>query len=147
MRKYTLLFLLLSVVLISAEKSGNEEIFKHPLWKQGFNEYTFNASIVEILRAKIGKVDSIDVYFAFWCGDSVNNIPSFMRIIHEIGEKNLKINFYKVERKKSGEKYYYKKLKVKRVPTFILFKEGKEIGRIIENPKKTLEEDILEILF
>ena len=44
-------------------------------------------------------------------------------------------------------KYYVKDLKVERVPTFIFYKNNKEIGRIIENPKKDMAEDFLEIVF
>ncbi len=146
MKKYILLLFLLPVILLSAERSGDREILNHPLWKQGFDEYTVNREIVEILQSKIREIDSIDVYFAFWCGDSVNNVPPFIKIVNAIEEKHLKINYFKVKRKQSGEKYYYKKLRVERVPTFIFFKDEKEIGRIIENPKKNIEEDILEIL-
>ncbi|MBI9035345.1 MAG: hypothetical protein JEZ03_12835, partial [Bacteroidales bacterium] len=35
---------------------------------------------------------------------------------------------------------------VQRVPTFILTKENIEVGRIIETPELSLEEDLLQIL-
>jgi len=38
-------------------------------------------------------------------------------------------------------------LKVERVPTFIFFRDGREIGRIVENPKTGMVEDFMEILF
>jgi len=34
-----------------------------------------------------------------------------------------------------------KKFKIERIPTFIFLRNGKEIGRIIETPVKSLEED------
>ena len=43
-------------------------------------------------------------------------------------------------------KYYVEDMKVERVPTFVFFRDGKEIGRTIENPKKSLLDDFLEIL-
>ena len=147
MRKFILLILLLSIVLISAEKTGRDTIFEKPLWKHIYEEYSFDPGIIDVLKLKTDKLDSIDVYFAFWCGDSENNIPPFMRILDEIGKSGIEVNYFTVGRKKPGEKYYHEKLKVERVPTFIFFKDGKEVGRIIENPKKTLEEDFLEIIF
>ena len=33
-----------------------------------------------------------------------------------------------------------------RVPTFIFYKKGKEIGRFVEYPKKSVEADFLKIL-
>lgn len=134
-------------MLIPAEKSGLDSIFENPLWKQIYEDYSFDPAIIEILRSKIQKINSIDVYFAFWCGDSENNVPPFARILNEIGDTGMVVNYYVVGRKSPGEKYYYEKLKVERVPTFIFFKDGKEVGRIIENPQKTLEEDFLEIIF
>jgi hypothetical protein len=32
------------------------------------------------------------------------------------------------------------------VPTIIFYENGKELGRIVESPEKTLETDILKIL-
>ena len=147
MKKSILLFVLIfSIPLLSAERSDRDEIFENHIWKQIYDEYAFNSGIIEVLKSKIEKVTSIDVYFAFWCGDSENNVPPFIRILDEIGE-NIQVNYYVVDRKKKGEKYYFEKLKVERVPTFIIFNDEKEVGRIIENPKKTLEEDLLDILF
>lgn len=146
-RKFILLLLLFSVLLIPAEKTDRDAIFEKPLWKQIYEDYSFDPGIIEIIKTKIQKINSIDIYFAFWCGDSENNVPPFIRIVNEIGDKGTEVNYYEVGRKSPGEKYYYEKLKVERVPTFIFFKDGKEVGRIIENPKKTLEEDFLEIIF
>ena len=36
-------------------------------------------------------------------------------------------------------------LNVQAIPTMILYRNGEEIGRIIEEPEKTLEEDLLRI--
>lgn len=147
MKKFILLILLLSVVLIPAERVDRETIFEKPLWKQIFEEYSPDPGLTEVLRSKIDKVTSIDVYFAFWCGDSENNVPPFIKVLEKIGLAGIKVNYFSVGRKRPGEKFYFEKLNVERVPTFIFFKDGKEIGRIIENPKKTLEEDMLEIVF
>jgi len=37
-------------------------------------------------------------------------------------------------------------LDIKRVPTFIIYENGEEIGRIIETPKKSLEKDLEKIV-
>lgn len=148
MNKFTLLLLLLmSIVLTPAVRTDREDIFEKPLWEQIYTEYSCDSGIIEVLRSKTDKVTSIDVYFAFWCGDSENNVPPFMKVLDEIDFPGIEVNYFIADRKKPGEKFYFEKLNVERVPTFIFFKEGKEIGRIIENPKKTLEEDLLEIVF
>ena len=138
---------MVAVPLIPAEKSGRAQILEKPLWKQIYTEYSPDPGIIGYLRSKIAGISSIDIYFAFWCGDSENHVPPFIKILDMIGGEGIKVHYLMVNRKKQGEKYYYEKLKVERVPTFIFFKDGIEIGRIIENPKKTLEDDLLEILF
>ena len=35
---------------------------------------------------------------------------------------------------------------IKQTPTFIFYRDGKEIGRFVEHSKKSLEKDILKIL-
>ena len=41
----------------------------------------------------------------------------------------------------------YKTLQIKFVPTFIVSDNaGKELGRIVENPSKTLEEDLIKLI-
>jgi len=38
-------------------------------------------------------------------------------------------------------------LKVELVPTIILYKEDLEVGRIVESPRMSLEEDMVDIIF
>lgn len=142
-----ILVLLFIYPLFPAESISREEILEKPVWKNLLDEYKPDPGLIAILRSKVTRLTSIDVYFAFWCGDSENNVPPFIKLIDEIGSDRIRVNYYIEERKKSGEKYYFEKLKVERIPTFIFFKDGKEVGRITENPKKTLEEDFLDIIF
>ncbi len=109
--------------------------------------YRIDESFLETLKAKIGDNLKIDVYLGTWCSDSLNNVPKFINIIEAVEEDNLPINYYNVDRKPSKDvKYYVEDLKVERVPTFIFYRNGKEIGRIVENPKNSLIEDFLEII-
>ena len=56
-----------------------------------------------------------------------------------------------VNRDKKNPESDIEYLNIERVPTFIFYKTGgdgskKEIGRIIETPVRSLEEDLLDIL-
>jgi hypothetical protein len=37
-------------------------------------------------------------------------------------------------------------MKIKRIPTFIIYKKKREIGRIVETPGDLIEKDLLKIL-
>jgi hypothetical protein len=89
----------------------------------------------------------IDVYLGIWCPDSRNNVPPFIKILDLVGT-GVPIRYFDVPRKASRDvKYYVEEMNVERVPSFIFFRDGKEVGRIIENPKMGMIEDMMEILF
>lgn len=151
MKKFIIFFLVFSAAVgfgLAAEKVGKAEILAQDGWKQGYAAYRPDDGLIEALKSKVGEDLKIDVYLAFWCGDSRNNVPKFLKIIDKIGSSSLKVNYYTCKRKPNKEtKYFVEKLQVERVPTFIFYRQGKEIGRIIENPKASLIEDFLEIIF
>jgi len=142
------------VFFLSPLLAGQEKIDKNKIlatgqeWKDNYMNYRVDESFLDTLKAKIGDDLKIDVYLGTWCSDSLNNVPKFIKIIEAVGADNFPVNYYNVNRKPSSDvKYYVEDLKVERVPTFIFYRDGKEIGRIVENPKNTLIEDFLEIIF
>jgi predicted DsbA family dithiol-disulfide isomerase len=57
------------------------------------------------------------------------------------------IRYFAVPRKATKDvKYYVEEMNVEKVPTFIFSRDGKEIGRIKENPKTGMIEDMLNIV-
>lgn len=133
---------------VKFEKVDKETILKTSQeWQDNYHNYTVDPSILEILKTKAEGL-KIDVYLGLWCSDSRHNVPGFIKIIDSIENPDLVVNYYAVERKPNKDvKYFIDEFNVERVPTFIFYKGGKEIGRIIENPKKTLYDDFLEIIF
>jgi len=143
-----LFFILLSLSGFAAEKVDPGTILADQEWRIINQDYVPDPLMIETLAAKVGDNLEIDVYFGFWCSDSRNNVPVFMKIADEVAGNTLEIDYYSVERKPSKEvKYFVEDLKIERVPTFIFYRDGKEIGRIIENPKVSILEDFLEIVF
>jgi hypothetical protein len=142
------------VIFLSLLLTGQEKIEKNKIlatgqeWKDNYMRYRVDESFLDTLKAKIGNDLKIDVYLGTWCSDSLNNVPKFIKIIEAVDAENLPVNYYNVKRKPNKEvKFYVEDLKVERVPTFIFYRNGKEIGRIVENPKNSLIEDFLEIIF
>jgi hypothetical protein len=116
-------------------------------WQDSYASYRVDESLLDTLKSKLGDNLKIDVYLGLWCSDSRNNVPKFIRII-DLLETKVPVSYYTVPRKPSKNvKFFIEDLKVERVPTFIFYRDGKEIGRIIENPQKSLVEDFLEIAF
>jgi hypothetical protein len=143
------LVIFLSPLLTGMEKMDrNKVLAAGQEWKDSYMSYRVDESFLDTLKAKIGDNLKIDVYLGTWCSDSIYNVPRFIKIIDVVRNPNLAVNYYNVKRKASKDvKYYVEDLKVERVPTFIFYRDGKEIGRIVENPTNSLIEDFLEIIF
>ena len=127
------------------------------LQAEPFNEwyekyYTAYQPDVKIISKGKSKMKGVEVlaFLGTWCGDSKRGVPQFYKVMDEMGfdEKNLKV----VAVSDSNEAYKQspngeeKGLNVFRVPTFIFYKEGKEIGRIVESPTTSFEIDIAQIV-
>jgi sulfite reductase alpha subunit-like flavoprotein len=143
-----LLLSLVSVIGQTKEEIARDKILASgPEWQQKYDKYQPAADMVEALKAKMGANMKIDVYLGIWCPDSRNNVPPFIKILDLVGT-GVPIRYFDVPRKASRDvKYYVEEMNVERVPSFIFFRDGKEVGRIIENPKMGMIEDMMEILF
>ena len=59
---------------------------------------------------------------------------------------NEKIKIVALNKQKKGYFKNYKSFNIKRTPTIIFFKNGKEIGRIIERPSESIEENFFQFV-
>lgn len=118
-----------------------------PEWQDIYDQCLLDDAILGAIAAKASGL-TIDVYLGLWCSDSLQHVPVLVRMADALENSGLKVNYFAVERKPDKSmKYFVDELAVERVPTFIFRRNGREIGRIVENPAKTLAEDFLEIVF
>ncbi len=143
-------FFLLPLLL----QGGDEVIEKatilktSPEWQGNYDTYQPDEGLLATCQAKIGENLTIEVYLGTWCSDSKTNVPPFIKLLDSLEQGRVGVKYYNVARKASAEvKYYVAELNVERVPTFIFYRAGKEIGRIVENPQKSMLEDFIEIIF
>ena len=102
------------------------------------------ATLIEL--KKLVKNEKIKIVFGTWCGDSKVNVPNFFKVLDALHFKEKNVEIIAVDGNKKAENGIIDGLDIQRVPTFIVFdKKGKELGRIVEHPKVTLEADLLEI--
>src|SRR5450759_2157508 len=81
-----------------------------------------------------------------WCPDSRREVPRFMRVLNAWQFPEATVTFIGVDDAKLSPVGEYMKLDILRVPTFIIYKNNIEAGRIIENPATSLEQDMVNIL-
>ena len=90
------------------------------------------------------------MFLGTWCGDSKKEIPRFYKVLETTKFPENQLQVIAVNRTKDAYKqspnHEEKGLNIHRVPTFIFYKNGKEVNRIVEHPKETLERDMLNIV-
>lgn len=100
--------------------------------------------IKKISREKTDYI--IVLVLATWCHDSQIQVPRFYRILDDAGISSSLNKVICVDRDKTGGEIDITNYEVVYVPTFIFYRNGKEIGRIVESPEHSLEEDFLKII-
>ena len=111
----------------------------------GYADYIPDETIIKKL-SKLKKGVSIAVVLGSWCHDSKEQVPRFFKVLDEMKFKDSNLNVICVDRDKQGGDVDVSAMDIQRVPTFILYKNDREIGRIVESPNSTLEKDLLLIL-
>ncbi len=110
-----------------------------------YDAYKPSQKIVEKIKEKIDKT-KIVIIFGSWCSDSKIQVPRFYKILDKSGYNENDVTLIAVDRSKRAMTTDISKYEVTRIPVFIVFQNGKELGRIVESPKKSLEKDLLKIL-
>lgn len=165
MKKLFLFLMILSAVisaqeknkLITDEKSGKPMLiglcdrtaFADTSFSWWFNsEYdNYSPDSTEVLKlSKIINDVKITIVMGSWCSDSRREVPHFFKILDKLGYDQKKLLLICVDRKKTAPTGEVEKPEIKLVPTFICTKDDKEIGRIVETPKETLEKDLVKIV-
>jgi thiol-disulfide isomerase/thioredoxin len=119
----------------------------HATWYyKGFDEYVPDAEAMEALQGIDKNGLSIRIVVGTWCPDSRREVPRFMKVLEIWRFPPENVTFIGVDDLKNSPIGDYDDLDIQRVPTFIIYKNNIEAGRIIENPMTSLEQDMVIIL-
>jgi len=118
-------------------------------YTKNHEDYRPNVQIVEALKKTNHTKYTMKIFFGSWCGDSKRELPKMTKVLEKLSfpQKNITLigvddstEVYKQspQRQEAG-------MNIFRVPTFIVYENGKEVGRIVEYPTETMERDLLKI--
>lgn len=117
----------------------------------GYDLYAFEdaESYRRLLAARLdfGRLEIL-AFIGLWCGDCQEHVPALARILDEARFPSHRVRAYLLDRAKSfpGSESVIARHRVTRLPTFILLKDGAEIGRITETPDRSLIADLAGML-
>ncbi|MCC7298038.1 MAG: thioredoxin family protein [Bacteroidia bacterium] len=111
-----------------------------------FKNYHPDKKIIDKLK-KFSTEIQVKVIGGNWCSDTKREVPRLCKILYYMGVDANKFEYYRVDRnKKPVEPDFASSRTIGAVPDMVIYKNGTEVGRIVEVPNKTLEKDLLNIL-
>ncbi len=154
MKKVTLTFLCFILLLfISAygklELLGplnKEEILENfPDWQVEVASYVPDQEVIEKLQS-IPSESKIEIFLGTWCPDTKRNVSAYFKIMDMVDNPLIMTSYIGIPKEDDSRKPFIEGKNIIKVPTFIITIDNQEKGRIIENPNKSVEEDILDII-
>jgi thiol-disulfide isomerase/thioredoxin len=130
--------------IISREVLVADTSFKW--YAQNLKSYTPYADAVTALKKNADSVQLI-TFIGTWCEDSHFVIPRLYSVLDAAGFSSNKMSLLGVDRAKKTLSHLTEALNIINVPTIIVMKNGKELGRVVEYGKYGLfEKELAEIL-
>lgn len=122
----------------------NDSTFNNT-WSSEYENYQPDYVTLDSLEGGLDNI-KIKIVFRATCSDSREQLPRFFKILNELNYNINSITLIGVNRQKQGLSNEAEGLDIQFVPTIIFYKDGNEIGRIVETPYENLEKDLLKIL-
>ncbi len=118
--------------ILNKEALDNESSFT---WmKQNTDTYKPDSTCVAMLKKQKDSIYLI-VFAGTWCGDTQIILPKFFKLIEKAEFPFTRVNLIGVDRSKKTIGSLAEAMGVYNVPTMIVMKNGKEIGRVVEYGK------------
>jgi|GEM_PF-707067 len=101
----------------------------------------------ELAEARPGPGAEVVVFLGTWCGDSRRELPRLWKAMDSgSGAVNFQLRYIGVDRAKKEPADLVKEYDVRYLPTFIVRRDGHEVGRIVETSPHGIEKDLLALL-
>ena len=110
---------------------------RHEMFKRNYDAYEVTAGI-DGLPADL----KVKILFGTWCHDSEREVPRMLKLLATSGVAEENISLISLDIRKEEPEGRAKALDVRFTPTFIFLTGGAELGRIVEKPNVSLEQDI-----
>ena len=114
-------------------------------FNSGYEGFTPSEEAMKTIKKNIEDY-KIVAFMGTWCPDSRRETPKLFKILDNAGYDLSNLTIYGVDRRKTTPEKEEAAYALNRVPTFIFFKNGKEVNRFVEYSQESIEEDIAKIV-
>jgi hypothetical protein len=117
-----------------------------PVWRTLSEDYKPDAEAVAALRA-CGSDTRVTLLFGTWCPDSKKHITRLLKALDNAANPHLQVSMIAINHDFDEPADTIQSRELTNVPTVIVERDGREIGRIVETPATaTIEDDLAAIL-
>ena len=117
-------------------------------------DYQPSQDVIEKIKSnKISSLNELEitVFMGTWCSDSKKQMPRLYKILDQLGFDENKLSVHAVgivpqEFRKTHDGVAEKGMNIYRVPTIVVKRNNQELGRVVEYPVDSLEQDLLNIV-
>ena len=114
-------------------------------YQKEYDQFRSNKELMNQMYSLLKGI-TVTIIMGTWCSDSREQVPRFFRLFYDLEHSFPDPTLICVDREKKAGDVSLDGFNIIKVPTFIVFYQGKELGRIVETPKTTMDQDFLEIL-
>jgi thiol-disulfide isomerase/thioredoxin len=127
------------------EMSSAKIISGSRIYNMRYVDYVPNSDAVQTIHNCRAPVE-IKVFWGDWCKDSKKYIPGFIKSLEFAENNNISVTYINLDLQKKEPAEAIAGWNIQNIPTFVVLSGGKEIGRIVETPKATVEQDLAAII-
>lgn len=119
---------------------------EHPEFLRSGPEVEPDLAVAAALR-RVPPGARIEVIFGTWCGDSKRELTRFWKALDVAsGALPFEIHYVGVDRSKREPAELLAGRNLLFVPTFVVYREGAEVGRVVESAPQGIEKELLDLL-
>jgi hypothetical protein len=112
-----------------------------PQWKAAYERARPAAASMAAWRDLADEVELI-IVFGTWCPDSLREVPLAWKAL---AGSQVRVRNVPVDRSKTSPDFDARGADIRYVPTFIVRRQGLEVGRLVESPESGLLSDLLAL--
>lgn len=137
-----------AILLGKINRKGLQRTQFMPWFDSIYADYALDTALLKKIKPLLKDID-LYVFMGTWCEDSQREVPTLYKVLDSTGIDFENLYVTAVSRDKNTPQEYEKGYDIEYVPT-IIFVDGNnrdmELGRIVEYPIGTLEQDMYTIL-
>jgi thiol-disulfide isomerase/thioredoxin len=107
--------------------------------------YPPDSASVQMLATVEGRIEIV-AFFGTWCSTCKESLSALLKTLDEAGNANIELTLVGMDEDMVEPLELITNFEISDVPTFIVLRDGGEIGRIEEEPQVSMEADLARIL-